>query len=239
MPAPSKFITYLKQEAYHPRSSKHGDALCRFVLEDLLAFCPRIAQHGREGGLVYCLNREVVVGASNWNIDLVLGPPPPGLKPQPASEAIANSPPVAIRIAIEAKSIMTEHGKARRNRLRDLDSFHQFVHRYDPNAITGAMTVVNIAPHFRSPLRAAVSHHPNVTRLVEETIGLLRTLPVCAQPGAAGGLEANTVIVISHDNVDAKNTALFTASPAPRIGDPLNYDSFIRRICDRYTQRWP
>jgi hypothetical protein len=44
---------------------------------------------------------------------------------------------------------MTEHGKARRNRQRDLDSFHQFFHRYDADGIAAGITVVNVAPRFR------------------------------------------------------------------------------------------
>lgn len=235
MPAPENLIAYLRDHQYNPRSNKHGNALCRFVLQDLLSFCPKISEHAAEGRLVYCLNREIVVGTSNWNIDLVLGPPPSGFDLSKSAELIANTPPATIRIAIEAKTIMTEHGKARRNRLRDLDSYHQFVHRYDPNAVTAAVTVINMAPRFKSPLRSDVTPHPNITRLVDETVSLLRTLPVAGQ---AGGLEANTVIIVAHDNIDPEQTRLVTASPAPAIGDPLNYESFLRRICDRYTQRW-
>jgi hypothetical protein len=31
---------------------------------------------------------------------------------------------------------------------------------------------------------------------------------------------------------------LVTGPPAPRIGDPPHYSSFVQRICDRYSQRW-
>ncbi|MFQ5898026.1 MAG: hypothetical protein ACE5JN_07245 [Candidatus Methylomirabilia bacterium] len=146
---------------------------------------------------------------------------------------------MTIRIAIEAKTIMTEHGKARRNRQRDLDSFHQFAHRYDPDTIAGGLTVVNIAKRFKSPLRPDVSIHPNVEQIVRETTGLLRSLPTRSAPDQMTGLEANGVILVDHDNVNLKKTRLVTASPAPRVGDPLHYDAFLRRICDRYAQRWP
>lgn len=236
MPAPERFIEHLKQHGYHPRSDRHGNALCQFVMEDLLTLCPRISQHASNGLLVYGLNREIIVGNSNWNIDLVLGPPE--AKPDSSPGTIQNLPPTTIRIAIEAKSVMTEHGKARRNRLRDLDSFHQFVHRYDSQAIAAGLMILNIAPQFRSPLRPEVSVHRNVRQLVEQTIGLLRTLPARSTPNHVAGLEAIGVIVVHHDNLGSQNTRLVTGPPAPQTGDPIHYRSFVQRICDRYTQRW-
>lgn len=238
MSAPARFVEYLQAHRYHPRSNAHGKALCELVLAVLVS-CPKIAEHVRSGDLVCDLNRRVMVGSSEWNIDLVLGPPPAGVEWRPAAAQIHRSPPATIRIAIEAKTVMTEHGKARRNRQRDLDSFHQFVHRYDPDAVAAGVTVVNIAKRFKSPLRAEVSVHRNVEKLVNETMELLRALPSRSTPDQVAGLEANGAILVDHDNVNLRKTRLVTASPAPQVGDPLHYDTFLRRICDRYTQRWP
>jgi len=238
MAAPAQFVEHLREHGYHPRSNAHGKALCEFVLKDLLVSCPKIADDARRGRLVYDVNRKIIVGSSEWNIDLVLGPPPSGFTHDPATSAIFRSPPATIRIAIEAKTIMTEHGKARRNRQRDLDSFHQFVHRYDPDAIAAGLTVVNIAKRFKSPLRPEVSIHRNIEALVQETMGLLRSLPTRSAPGEGPGLEANGAILVDHDNVNFKKTHLVTNAPAPKVGDPLHYDTFLRRMCDRYTQRW-
>jgi hypothetical protein len=208
------------------------------VLRDLLESCPRVAEHARDGRLVCDFNRKIIVGNSEWNTDLVLGPPPTRIADPVPADGIHKSAPATIRIAIEAKTIMTEHGKARRNRQRDLDSFHQFVHRYDPDTIAAALTVVNLAERFKSPLRAEVSTHRNIEGLVRETMGLLRALPTRTAAGAPAGLEANGAVLVEHDNVDPAHTRLVTAPPAPQVGDPLHYDSFLRRICDRYTQRW-
>lgn len=237
MPAPARFIEHLRQHGYHPRSNAHGKALCEFVLDDLLKACPKIAEDAALGKLVNDLNRKIIVGSSEWNIDLVLGPPPAGFEHHPSPSRIPKSPPTTIRIAIEAKTIMTEHGKARRNRQRDLDSFHQFVHRYDPGAVAAGLTVVNIAKRFKSPLRSGVSTHRNIEELVQETMGLLRALPTRSTPDQAG-LEANGAILVDHDNISLRKTRLVTAPPAPQVGDPLHYDALLRRICDRYTQRW-
>jgi hypothetical protein len=208
------------------------------VLEDLLHSCPRIADHAKQGKLVYDINRKIIVGSSEWNIDLILGPPPGSVSAPPDTTRIIRAQPATIRIAIEAKTIMTEHGKARRNRQRDLDSFHQFVHRYDSDTIAAALTVVNIAVRFKSPLRAEPSAHRNVKELVSETMGLLRALPLRSVAGDVSGLEANGAIVVEHDNIENAQSRLVTILPAPQVGDPIHYDSFLTRICDRYNQRW-
>ncbi len=172
MPAPIEFIEHLRSHGYHPRSNAHGNAICEAVLRDLRSRCPRIAEDLGAGRIVYDLNVKLRVGNNVWNIDLVLGPPPAEFSPQ--RDGLARIRPVTIRVAVETKAIMTEHGKARRNRQRDLDSFHQFVHRYNSSTIAAALTVVNIAERFRSPLRPAISVHRNITRLTGETLTLLR-----------------------------------------------------------------
>ncbi len=205
---------------------------------DLLAMCRALADDAAAGRLVYDIQRKIIVAGSEWNIDLVLGPPPSGAARQVPARGIERIPPATVRVAIEAKTVMTEHGKARRNRQRDLDSFHQFVHRYDTETVAAGLTVVNMAERFRSPLRPEPSTHRNVRTLVQETIALLRSLPQRSARGENPGLEANGAIVLLHDNIVLQATALVTGAPAPQVGDPVHYDSFLRRICDCYTQRW-
>ncbi len=236
MPAPSDFIAHLAASPYHPRSNKHGIALCDAILVDLLANCSKLAEHANKGFLVYERNQKIFVDNSQWNIDLVIGTPPTPQLP-PNNSPIARAVPSAIRIAIEAKTIMTEHGKARRNRQRDLESFHDFAHRHDSSTIAAAATIINIASQFQSPLRGSTTIHRNVTDLVAGSIRLFRSIQHRTSLGQRG-LEANTVIVVDHENVLGRAPRLITHGPAPQLGEPLNYDSFVRRICDRYTERW-
>lgn len=238
MSAPDKIVGHLREAGYHPRSNVHGKILCEFVLEDLLEVCPKIAEDAAAGRLVYDIQRKIIVAGSEWNIDLVLGPPPSGAVKAVTAKGINKAPPATIRIAIEAKTVMTEHGKARRNRQRDLDSFHQFVHRYDADTVAAGLTVVNLAERFKSPLRPAASIHRNIRALVQKTMALLRSLPQRPARADTPGLEANGAIVVSHDNIDLNSSALVTGAPAPQVGDPLHYDSFLRRICDSYVHRW-
>jgi hypothetical protein len=236
MAAPEKFVEHLRDHGYHPRSNAHSNAVCEAVLRDLRSRCPKLAEDLARGRVAYDLNVKLQVGNNVWNIDLVLGPPPAVLPP--LEGALSRVRPATIRIAIETKAIMTEHGKARRNRQRDLDSFHQFVHRYNSSTVAGALTVVNIAERFRSPLRPGISVHRNIRRLTEETLMLLRLLPARAGATEGPGLEANGAIVVEHDNIENERTHLISRPPAPQVGDPLHYDAFIQHICDQYTQRW-
>jgi hypothetical protein len=239
MDAPERFAAYLLEQPYHPRSNKHSNALLEFLLQDLIKVCPRLGTDAAEGNIVYELNGRVRVGTSEWNADLLLGPPVTPPRTDEARSPIHRAQPATFRIACEAKSIMTEHHKAQRNRQRDLDAFHHFMHRYDQNLIVAGVTVINISAAFRSPLRSSATRHRNPKNLVRDAVELLRALPLRSNPANGPGLEANCIIVIDYDNSTSRSaSSVFTAAPAPQAGDPLHWDSFVRRICDLYTQRW-
>lgn len=239
MSAPERFAAYLLKYPYHPRSNRHSNALMEFLLDDLLALCLRFADDATVGNVVYELNRKVRVATSQWNVDLVVGPPATPVTQAPRKRAIARAQPSSFRIACEAKAIMTEHRKAQRNRQRDLDALHQFMHRYDQNTIVAALTIVNVADSFRSPLRPTVTEHKNPLDLGRASLDLLRTIPMRTHPSNGAGLEANAAILIHYDNSGRKLISrIHAASPAPQPGDPLHWDSFVRRLCDLYTQRY-
>ena len=52
------------------------------------------------------------------------------------------------------------------------------------------------------------------------------------------GLDANTVLVVSMDNINPETTTFRDRQPAPAVGDPLHYDSFIQRLCNDYRTRF-
>lgn len=238
MAAPLRFVEHLRQAGYHPRSNKHSNALCEAVLEDLVSRCPAMAVLASSDELVYQLNHKIQHGTSDWNVDLVIGTPSPNGDGWSGSGVMNRATPVSVRIALEAKAIMTEHRKAQRNRVRDIESFHDFVHRSDSSTVAAALLVVNVSGVFRSPLRAEPSRHKSPARLVGDAISLFRQIPLRGDAPGSQGLEASAVIVVNHDNIDLGSSTLVEGPPAPERGDPLHYDSFIQRICDRFTQRW-
>lgn len=251
MNGPNEFVAHLAQNDYHPRSDAHSNALCLAILRDLLEHCPALVQRAAAGDLVATLNHTVTVNYQDWNIDLALGEPAQhGLPPGPG-EGIRFEVPATVELAVEAKGVMTEHGKARRNRLRDLQAFHSHAHQYDPAVVACGIVVVNVAPVFWSPTRDEddITHHHNIAHLGPETVDLFRNLPLRSRPDEGPGLEAACVLVVDHDNI-GKNPnppagapptqapRLVEIAPAPQVGDPLHYATMIRRLCRAFGERW-
>ena len=236
MPPPSGFLSHLRETGYHPRSNQHSNALGKAITDNLIAQCGPVAEQARAGLLVYELNFDLIFGRSQWNVDLVLGASTPGTLP-PEEGPIRRSAPSTVQIAVEFKSVMTEHRKAVKNRKRDFEAHHQHVHDYSEQAIAAGILVVNGSESFKSPLRQDPTRHHEPFRLVEHCVEEMRN--VTDRRGATGdGLDAKAVIVVSMDNQDLPSTQFLDAAPAPTTGDPLHYDAFIQRLCAAYRDRF-
>ena len=234
MALPSAFINHLSAEGYHPRSNRHSNALGEALATDLFAHCPLIRDRSLAGDIVYDLNFNIQAFVS-WNVDLVIGTPPPGRDREVTGE-IDRGKPSTIQIAVELKSVMTEHRKAVRNRVRDLDAHHQHVHHYNPRTVAGGILVINSAERFRSPLRESDTIHTNPEDLVRHCVQQLRGVTI-RNDERTGGLDAASALVVSYSNLE--DTAEFVIKPpAPAIGDPLHYDAFVQRICSAYERLW-
>jgi len=236
-PNPQSFLEHLREFGYHPRSDKHSNALAQAIVRDLFTYCPKIQEKARAGGIVYQLNFTLRAGTAEWNVDLVLGEPRLGIEVPSDAEMVPNQSPSAVQIAIEIKSVMTEHRKAVKNRKRDLEAHHEHVHNYSDAAIAGGVLVVNGSASFQSPLRQDQTTHRRPDDLVRHCVAELRS--VAGRGGRTGyGLEGRCAIVVDLDNVNRMGASFRTAPPAPQVGDPLHYDAFIRTICDHYSRRF-
>lgn len=253
-------VQQLREGGYHPRTSKHSDFQSLIIIRDLVAQCPLIAARAKSGELVAKLRHHQTVGHADWVIDIALGTcagiPATPIELDLGIGVIGMAPPVIIQIAIELKSIWTEHGKARLNRLRDFNSFHGYAHQYSPETVAAAFLVVNSAEWFWSPLRDPddLTRHGRPTKtarqLAKETLDRFRSIHLRNSVTDAPGLEALGVLVVEHDNIPLNpNAATHSAhhsetiiAPSPpnvAVGDPLHYQSMIQRICNAYSQRFP
>lgn len=234
--APTELARFLTLNGYHPRSSKHGDAMCEFLLRDLYSNCPAFNLFADDGKIVYQTNHTVNPDSpTRWTIDLVVGP---GRREhQLLQQTIARGNPSEIWLAVDAKAIMTEHGKARRNRQRDLNSMAEILHRMRPSPIAGAYVVINMSAHFRSPLRTEESEHRNIGRIVSETIPLFQEILKDEQSGRPG-LDAIGISVVDYSNLPGSECKLVESSPAPAPSNPLYYQAFLSRICRDFTTRF-
>lgn len=251
MNGPHAFVQHLADSLYHPRSDEHSNALGRAILADLIDHCPRFAEDAKRGAIVAKLNHTVTVSHQRWTIDLAVGPPP-GLPVPPSGGPIQWATPATVYLAMEIKGVMTEHGKARHNRLRDLQAFHHHAHIYNAKTIAVGIVVVNMSEVFWSPTRPThdVTLHANIGQLGAQTIDLYRNLPLRNSHTDGPGLEAASVIVVRHDNLQKNHTpppgtpaaqapALVIKAPAPQVGDPLHYGTMVQRACAAYRERLP
>jgi hypothetical protein len=268
-----ELVQHLIQNGYHPRSSRHSDFLSFVIIRDLVDRCPAIKIKAARGEIVAKLHHHQMVGTDDWQIDIAIGTcagnpvAPASLADLPgianASDigrpAITFAPPVIIQIAIELKGVMTEHGKARRNRLRDFGAFLGHAQRYDPKAVVAAFLAVNSADWFYSQLNLGKTTRSEITRhggkaktgrqVAKEVVDLYRSIYLRHSPEDRPGLDGIGVIAVEHDNIashpDPSSYALMhrptgsaPAPPAPAPGDPLHYEAMLQRICNAYTVRF-
>lgn len=237
-----RIAEYLDEEGYHPRSPKHGSEQCQYFLTDLAAESEQFKQAAQAGEIVYQEDYTVGEGQDRWNTDLVVGPPSADSVQVPVGSKvpIAEGDPEQIWLAVDAKSVMTEHGKARRNRQRDINSFADIMHSHHPGAVTGGIILINTADRFRSPLREEgdITRHDRVDQLVQGTVEIFRTIER-AQGDVSPNVDAVGCIVVDHTNLDdGQKTQLVTDPPAPQAGDIVHYREFLKIIAETFEERW-
>jgi hypothetical protein len=236
-----RMADWLQENEYHPRSPKHGSASCLFFLDDLLYESDVFRETAENGDVVYQEDYTVGTGDSKWNTDLVIGPPSGDVQAEISTErAIAEAEPNSVWLAIDAKSVMTEHGKARRNRQRDINSFADIMHSHHPGSTTGGILLINMADRFNSPLRDDddITEHDRITDLVAETVDIFRDIDR-AQGEVSPNVDAVTCVVVDHTNLeDGSATELVTEPPAPQPGDIAHYRTFLEIITETFEDRW-
>jgi hypothetical protein len=248
-------VADLTEHGYHPRTSSHSDRQSEQIVLDLLEDCPLMRERALKGQLVAKLRHHQQVGHDDWVIDLALGTTAGAPISPDVAHPIRFAPPAIIQVAIELKSIFTEHGKARKNRLRDFNAFHGYAHSYDPKTIAAAFLIVNAAEYFYSPLRKPedITQHggrkASPRDVAADSVKLFRTIPLRNSAQDPPGLEAIAVLVVEHDNLNVhpdrqahkaqhRPTRVLHTTPAPQVGDPLHYQTFIQRICSQFVARF-
>ncbi len=226
---------------YHSRSDAHSVALCEEILRDLLDASRALRDHAARGVVFYAINCRFTwpTSGKTKTLDLAIGPAKNPLPPA-ADARIRHGTLADVLISCEAKTVMTEHSKAKPRVYDELSSSHEIVHQGRGDAIAAGITVVNIAKSFVSPLR---QHGPGTLQVTEhkqpeaaaDVIRHLRGLPIrdeLDQPG----FDAYATVVIDCDNLGS--VRLWTSPPAPQPGDADHYDTFVARIAALYDARF-
>ncbi len=216
MRAPEAYVNWVNAHlGFNPRSQANSDALADFVVADLMATCPT-------------LNAALKAG--------VLKP----LKNPNVRTKIAERPNISVRVSVENKTIMTAHGKARKNRYGDLIAYSNHMHNHNRKCVAGAIVVVNVSPAYENPdafAKGLLRPKFKMEKVVADTIAIFDKIPLRNTEDDSNELpEAVAVIVVDYDGV---NPAKLVGGPlAPQIASKINYDSFIRRICEIYGKRF-
>jgi len=246
-----RIVEYLRQERewkypknvpYHPRSDAHGGAQCRYFVDDLLHESDALREAANTGEVVYQEDYEVGEGGLSWNTDLVMGPPEEDVQLSlDEGRSMSRADPEEIWLAVDAKSIMTEHQKARRNRVRDINSFADIMHHHHNRAITAGILLINLAERFDSPTRDPddITDHPNVERIVDEILDMFRAIDRSGGE-VSNNLDGAGCVVIDHTNLvdDDQQTRLVTEPPAPQPGDEVHYRTFVGIIRELVEARF-
>lgn len=234
--------TYPRNVPYHPRSDTHGGAQARYFVDDLLHENEALREAARRQEVVFQEDYVVGEGGLDWNTDLVIGPPnsSSGISTERERE-MARGDPAEIWLAADAKSIMTEHQKARRNRQRDINSFADIMHHHHEQALTAGILLVNLVEKFDSPLRDPedITSHVHIERIVEEIVDMFDSINR-SEGEISANLDGAGVVVVGHSNLveDIGDTALVYELPAPQPGDRVHYRTFVRQIGNWFETRF-
>ena len=228
MKAPEAYIDWINAHlGFNPRGQANSDALSDFVVADLRETCPTLRIALEAGELKPRKNPNVQTKVAERSIDLVL---------YEGSEA----PTISVRVSVENKTIMTAHGKARKNRYGDLIAYSNHMHNHNRKCVAGAIVVVNTSPAYENPdafAKGLLRPKFKMEKGFQDTISIFDKIPLRDTIDDPTELpEAVAVIVVDYDGI---NPAKLVSGPlAPLVESHINYDNFVRRICELYGKRF-
>lgn len=140
-------------------------------------------------------------------------------------------------LSVEHKTIMTAHGKARKNRYGDIIAYCNHMHNHRKECIAGAIIVVNTSPLYENPdafAKGIVRPKFKMEKVVADTIKIFDQIPLRERPEEPNDQpEALAVIVMNYDG--ARPAALVDYLPE---ASQIRYDKFIKRISRLYVERF-
>ena len=228
MSAPKAYVGWINAHlGFNPRSQANSNALSDFVVADLSEHCLALGTHLQAGKIAFAKNADVLTRVASRNVDLVLteGPLVRGVR---------------VRAAVENKTLMTAHGKARWNRYGDVIAYANHVHNHGRDSIAAAIVVVNCSPAYENPdafAKGLLRPRFDMQKVVRDTVKIFADIPLRSTPDEPNDQpEAIAVFVVDYDGQNPAR--LVTGRLAPQPGSAVHYDSFVRRVCELYTRRF-
>jgi hypothetical protein len=220
--APEAYIAWINAHlGFNPRSQANSNALSDFVVADLRAASPEIDAAIQSKTLLVVRNPGVRTKVAERSIDLVL------------RESAAK----LVCVAVEHKTIMTAHGKARKNRYGDIIAYCNHMHNHRKECVAGAIVIVNTSPLYENPdgfAKGLVRPKFNMDKVVADTARIFSQIPLRESPAEPNDQpEALAVIVMNYDG--ASSARLEDCLPEE---SQIRYDAFIERIVHLYGERF-
>lgn len=256
---------------YNSRSDHHSKVACWAVLFDLLRESAVLANQAAAGDVVLGINFSITNFQSGRkkNLDLVVAKPEKERAGKRQSfrglvdkydivlddtqrAELESLPDIdvgefganAVRIALEAKACMTEHGKAGPRLFDELNSSHQIVHAASEGALAVGFAMINAAPTFvSSVLNPRMSYDQaqwtSTNPQPKAAIGAAKRIQDLPRRSGSTGVGYDGLAMVLIDMVnDGTPATLVSDPPAPKAGDALHYDAMIHRVANEYDARF-
>lgn len=228
--APQQYVGWINRNlGFNPRAQRQSLALSGFIVDDWRAYSPTLAGQFATATIRSHPDADISSLVVTRNVDLALLDP---TQPGPLNQA---------RVAVEHKTIMTAHGRARKNRWGDLIAFANHVHNHNRDAIAAATVVINTSLEYVNPDRLTARERPvigNFPRVIGDTIALFQNIPLRDTPDDPNDIpEAVAILIVAYDGV--RPAQLITVPPAPQPGQRGEYAWFLQRLDALYHARFP
>jgi hypothetical protein len=250
-----RVIERITLDRYHDhRSARHSDIVCDHFILDLLQKCPALAKDIDEAKVKYGFNIEVP--GLTHKVDLMIYE----VKEDQSEPSLDRA-----RLCMENKSVITAHGKNRKNRHSDLSDFSKLLQARKPEAIvlghalvgTG-IQYINIPDSVKrecsilgidfekqvlprlssgdSKLWEEFGAKSNTSDAAAKTIELMRSLPV-KEKGFTHE-QGFDVLLIEPVFIDNIHPPRVERKNPFGIDVDQDYRDMLARTCRVYTSRW-
>jgi hypothetical protein len=224
MSAPVSYLSWVNRHiGFNPRAQANSDALSDMVAGDLRKVCPQLDAVMRAAEVEAKKNANVPTKVAERNVDLVF------------LDSLG-----AVRASVENKTIMTAHGKARKNRYGNVIAYANHMHNHSRECVAGAVIIVNQSGEYENPNGFAKGlKRPkfNMPKIVADTIGIFEKIPLRETPADPYDQpEAIAVILVDYDG--RRPARLVTGGLAPGDESPVNYGNFLERMAGIYCKRF-
>lgn len=250
-----RVIERITLDRYHDhRSARHSDIVCDHFILDLLQKCPALAKDIDEVKVKYGFNIEVP--GLTHKVDLMI---------YEITDEVTEPSLDLARLCMENKSVITAHGKNRKNRHSDLSDFSKLLQARKPEAIVLGHVLVGtgiqyinipdsvkrkcgilgmdfeheVLPRLSSgdpSLWEEFGAKPNTQDAAAKTIALMRTLPVKAKGFThEQGFDCLLIEPVFIDNIHPPRVERENLFG---IDVDQDYRDMLARTCRAYTSRW-